>query len=537
MKMPLPFSCGNGIFIGSKFEHMKRLFLILVLFWGVIACREQNTQVLRTIPIEVIPTPKTVKAGQHTLKVMNNSFGIASAQGEWRPILDVFSKEIMALSNYNPVVGTDEDQALIVFERDSTLNNDAYRIEIGTHILVKASSAQAVSMARATLLQMAHYENGELLFPEVVLTDEPDANYRGLMVDLARNWHSLASIKKLIDLASYYKVNYLQLHFTDDQSYTLPSHKYPKLSTPERHYSFDELHELERYSQLRGVTIIPEIDVPGHAKSMVTAYPELFGIEAHEENPYIIHMGREEVYAALDTLFSEIVPIFKASPYFHIGGDEARFDRVLEDSNVQTYMKAQDLGTTDVHELYRHFLVRIDRIVKKYGKRTCVWEGFAKEGQIEIPKDIIVFEFESLYHLPDDLVNAGYTLVNTSWKPLYVVNEKKWEPKTIFDWNLWRFENWWSRSPASMAPIQLKETPLIIGAQLCSWEQAEDIEFPSLRKRLPVMVERVWNTRKTTDYDSFMGHLDHTDEVLSILTQDSAQDPVLIGHNHEEPVQ
>jgi len=83
------------------------------------------------------------------------------------------------------------------------------------------------------------------------------------MIDLARNWHSMENVKKLIDLAAYYKVNYLQLHFTDHHSYTLPSLKYPKLSTPNRHYSFQELKEMESYSQARGVTVIPEMDVPG----------------------------------------------------------------------------------------------------------------------------------------------------------------------------------------------------------------------------------------------------------------------------------
>jgi len=130
------------------------------------------------------------------------------------------------------------------------------------------------------------------------------------------------------------------------------------------------------------------------------------------------------------------MPIFKSTPYFHIGGDEARFTSVMQDPNVINYMKSNDLGNTDVHELYRHFLVRVNEMVKKYGKQTCIWEGFAREGEVEIPKDTIVFEFESLYHLPNELIDDGYTVVNTSWKPLYVVNEKKWEPKTIYDCNM-----------------------------------------------------------------------------------------------------
>lgn len=514
---------------------MKKVLSILLFALGLVACQEKSNLISRKIPIQVIPTPKSIEAGNHAFLITDKFFEMSAANTELQPVLAVFKKELEVLSDINPTISTDGDQSLLVFRLDDSFAKDAYQIEISNRILVKAGSPQAAAMARITLLQMALFEDGALLFPQVTLDDHPDAKYRGLMVDLARNWHSMATIKKLIDLASYYKVNYVQLHFTDDQSYTLPSKKYPKLSTPDRHYSFEELNELETYSQERGVTIIPEIDVPGHAKSLVTAYPELFGIAAYEQNPYIIHMGKEEVYAALDTLFSEIIPIFKATPYFHIGGDEARFDQVMEDPEVNAYIKINVLGNNDVHELYRHFLVRTNDLVKKHGKQTCIWEGFAKEGQVEIPKDMIVFEFESLYHLPNDLIDAGYTVVNASWKPLYVVNEKKWEPQTIFDWNLWRFENWWSRSPATANPIQLEETSSIIGAQMCTWEQSQEIEFSSLRRRLPVLMERIWNTNKTVTYDVFMERLDFTDETLSILANDATQDPILLGHNHKEP--
>ena len=182
-------------------------------------------------------------------------------------------------------------------------------------------------MAKTTLLQMSYTQNNELYFPVVKMKDRPSAYYRGLMIDLARSWHSVESIKQLIDLASFYKSNYVHLHFTDYQSYTLPSKKYPKLSTPDRHYTFEELEELETYSQLRGITIIPEIDVPGHSSAIVKAYPEIFALKDVEENPWIINMGKEEVYEALDDIFYEIIQIFKASPYFHIGGDEAIFHK------------------------------------------------------------------------------------------------------------------------------------------------------------------------------------------------------------------
>jgi len=512
---------------------MKKIILYLLIVFCLASCAQQtNLKDVQILP-ELVPAPKEIVLGKKAL-ILSKTSKLYGADSELKPLLELFKSELNVLTGFDLEITSSKD-ADISFEIDTTMHWYQYHIAIKNSIQVSAGSAQAAKMSRNTLLQLAQVETEELLFPQLQLSDMPDANYRGLMIDLARNWHSMETVKKLIDLASYYKTNYVQLHFTDDQSYTLPSKKYPKLSTPNRHYSFEDLRELEAYSQARGVTIIPEIDVPGHAKSLVTAYPELFGIEAHEENPYILNMGKEEVYNALDEIFSEILPIFKSTRYFHIGGDEARFAKVMEDSHVKKYMKEKDLGNKDVHELYRHFLVRMNDIVKKYDKQACIWEGFARNGSVKIPKDMIVFEFESLYHLPDELIEDGYTVVNASWKPLYVVNEKKWEPKTIYDWNMWQFRNWWSRSPATENPIQLKETPLIIGAQMCTWEQPEEVEFTSLRKRLPVMNERLWNTDENLSYEEFMTHLDRTDAKLSTLVNDSKQDDLFIGYNHKEP--
>lgn len=384
-------------------------------------------------------------------------------------------------------------------------------------------------MAKTTLLQIASTEDDLLAFPLLQIRDFPDAAYRGLLIDLARSWHSTETIKKLIDLAAFYKSNHLHLHFTDYQSYTLPSEAYPLLATQGRSYSREELLDLEAYAQVRGVIIITELEVPGHSSPFVEKYPEIFAISDVKDNPWIIHMGREEVYEALDTIIGELTEIFRASPYFHIGGDETYLYKVIDDPEVQDYMKAHELGD-DVHELYRHFLVRMNDIVKKHGKQMCVWEGFRREGHLEIPRDIIVFEFETNRYLPDHLIEDAYTVVNTSWKPLYVVNQKKWEPGTIYKWNLWRWENWFDQAP-SIIPIQLEETDLIIGAEMCAWEQAEESEIPSLRKRLPAMNERIWNTHEIISYEDFMIRLDKTDERLSSLIEDDRQDSLLTGYN------
>lgn len=510
---------------------MYKYLLLFSLSLVAISCDNTTQYVPKTLEVSLLPQPKSLSLGSQTL-VLSPTSKTYSSNSDIYPLLDLFQTEIGNLTGIEIGRTTERDKtADMLFELDGALSESAYNIKIEETIQVSGGSYQALTMAKTTLLQLASKEGENLAFPVVEIEDQPDAAYRGLMIDLARKWHTMGTLKKLIDLAAFYKLNYVQLHFTDYQSYTLPSRKYPKLSTPGRHYSFEELEELEAYSQLRGVTIIPEIDIPGHSSPFVEAYPEIFALKDVKTNPYIINMGKEEAYQVLDELIRELTEVFKTSPYFHIGGDEAYLEKVMDDHDVKAYIAKHELEE-EVHEIYRHFLVRLNDIVKKYDKQMCVWEGFTREGKIQIPKDLLVFEFETNRYLPNHLIEDGYTVVNTSWKPLYVVNQKKWEPRTIYNWNLWRWENWWPKAP-SHTPIQLEQTPLIIGAQMCAWEQKGEVAIPSLRKRVPTFLERIWNTAEAISYEQFILQLAQTDKRLSLLIKDDRQDSLLIGHNFE----
>lgn len=509
---------------------MKKLLLFCSLLLWFSSCDDTTSFIENDNALKLIPIPKRLDFQPKAL-ILESVSKIYVARPELAPLAELFAEELKAVVDMSlEVTQTKDKYADIVFRIDEVLNTDEYKIEVTDIVDVSGGSYQALAMARTTLLQIAFVHDKPIGFPVVTIQDSPDSKYRGLMIDLARQWHSVETIKNLIDLASYYKSNYVHLHFTDYQSYTLPSRKYPKLSTEGRHYSFSDLEELEAYSQLRGVTLIPEIDIPGHASSIVKPYPELFGLKDIDENPWTINMGKEEVYQALGSIFEEIIPIFKSTPYIHIGGDEAIFHKVGDDPDVKAYMAANNLGE-DVHELYRHFLVRMNDIIKQQGKQMAVWEGFRKDGQVPIPKDIIVYEFETNRYLPNDLVADGYTVVNTSWKPLYVVNRKKFAPETIYGWNISRWENWFPKAP-SFNPIQVEHSPLIIGAQMCAWEQGETVEFKSLRRRLPIMNERIWNTDKKETFGNFLKLLEATDTRLSKLTGITEQDSVLYGYDY-----
>lgn len=482
-----------------------------------------------------IPRPNSFATSGETIRLSSES-KIYTPNESLSPLIEILAEDIKRIHGISLDITTQNDKyADLTIEIDKDLQPDEYQLIANDEISIFGGSYQACAMATASLKQLMKVEEGQLAIQDLQMENRPEVAYRGLMIDLARQWHELSTIKQLIDMAAYYQINYVQLHFTDYQSYTLPSRHYPKLSTPDRHYSFEELAELEEYSQLRGVTIIPELEVPGHAGKFVETYPEIFALQDTVNNPWTINMGKEEVYEAIDKLVDELAETFKATPYIHMGGDEAIFTSLMKDPHVKEYIKTQDIKN-DPHELYRHFLVRINDIVKKHGKKMCIWEGFRPEGEIKVPKDLIVFEFETNRYLPNELLDDGYTVVNTSWKPIYVVNKKKWEPKTIYEWNIGRWENWYPKAP-SIVPIQVEPNDLLIGAQMCAWEQSDEAEVPSIRKRLAAFSAVAWSGSAREDYEVFLKNLETTDQILSKLISDDRQDSLLVGHNFNKDME
>ena len=107
-----------------------------------------------------------------------------------------------------------------------------------------------------------------------------------------------------------------------------------------------------------------------------------------------------------------------------------------------------------------------------------------------------------------------------------------WSPEKIYSWNIWRWENWYYKAPASKKPIQLEETPLVIGGQFCSWEQAGEAEIPVLRKRLPSFTEKVWNNKEVIPFEVFFPKVEKNDKKLSKIINDKRQDTLLLGYNY-----
>lgn len=457
--------------------------------------------------IQLLPIPHSVehKAGFVELK---DGFSIETNQ-VLQPLTPVFDNDFFMISGIRNSE-TGKSTSIKLYLNDD-LEKEAYTLLVDQGIIIEGGSYAAVSMGLTSVLQLM---NDDFSVPKLKLKDQPDVAYRSLMLDLARGWHDMGVLKEIIALCKWYKINYLHLHLTDDSSFTFPSTKYPKLATKGRSFTVDELKRLNEYAHERGVTLVPEIDVPGHSTEFVKKMPELFGIGDPRKNSYTISMSKEEVYEALNTIIGEVSEIFTYSPYIHIGGDEAFFTGMEDDPETIAYMKKNNIPS--LNELFRHFLVRMNDIVKANGKQTMVWAGFKEKGEIEIPRDIIVILWHHQYYNQQRLVDDGFQVINASFKPLYVVNNRKWDADYIYtNWNLKRWEGWGSTEDFNGTEVSDPNNQLM-GATLCVWEQNQINQVHRLRERLPAMAERLWKPNES-DLIDFRSRLTSTDKKLKKL--------------------
>lgn len=404
----------------------------------------------------------------------------------------------------------------ISFVSDGSLPFEGYELSVNeSGVTVRASDTLGAQNAAVTLIQLMENDNGAVSLPLGEVTDAPECSWRGVLLDLARNWHDIGTVYEYVDMCRFYKVKYLHLHFTDDQSYTLPSRAFPKLSTEGRHYTEKEIKGLIAYAASRGVEIIPEIDVPGHTASFAAAYGEIFGNHG-------IMCQSDESMRGIETVFRELCELFADSKYIHIGGDEAAISRWTQCPKCMEVYRRAGVNIDGMEQrareelMYATFLKRVCEMILSCNKTPVVWEGFAKEVNHIIPRETVVMSWENLYQTTPSLLEAGFRLVNCSWVPMYVLApDKYWSPREIYDWNVYYWKPCHPRSPYIGSDITIEPTEQIEGGQLLAWGDHIIWSYPDdvrkgikeeqrlVEERVPCLAENTWNREKKRSLEEF----------------------------------
>ncbi|MCC9642483.1 family 20 glycosylhydrolase [Rhodopirellula sp. JC740] len=422
------------------------------------------------------------------------------------------------------------DIVLSLAENDA-IHDESYVLVAGeSGVRISANSFQGIAHGTSSLLQLLDGDSMEI--PAVEIEDKPSAPYRALMVDVARTPHSIGVIRDSVRLCRLYKVRYLQLHLTDHQLFTFPFPEVTDHLEKNPHYSLDELKELVAYADDRGVTIIPELDLPGHSGRLLQS-----GYLPDARND--ADVAAPENYEKVGRIVDAMIDVFASSPYFHIGGDESGAGKRLIP-----------------------FLSEINRRVRARGKRLLVWEGFhgAPTDQLPATGDdrIIVMAWESSYNAPWDLLNNGYQIINASWKPTYLTGGygglihpgstggKRFRLEDLYRWDKSTFMHWEPGRPVfeDRGPNDpnkddgewnarwIGKQNQVLGGQMLYWEQYECSVVHFLAPRIPILSERLWNTAAGHTFTEFQRRAKVVEQRVMPLLQPVGISPVADDPTH-----
>lgn len=408
------------------------------------------------------------------------------------------------------------ERALICFEavtgnadfmlvRESDLKPEEYSLEVTPEcIRIKASTEAGVIFALTTLYLSIDSGEAECFS----LNDAPRYVHRGLMLDSVRHFFSAGEVKKIIEQISLAKVNKLHWHLSDDQGFRIEIKAYPALYEQIPYYTQEEIREIVRFAKVRGVEVIPEIDMPGHTASMVHVFPWLCCAGKQIKRPTsggiykaIMCAGKESTYEFIFKVLDEVADLFE-SPRIHIGGDEAPKIEWMECPECKK--RLQEIGSDNFEELQGYFTSRIADYLKSIGKEVICWNETL--GSDRLPEDLSI-----QYWMPgmgDEKVQkffgAGRPVVFSDMFRLYLDYPHAIIPlKRVYDY------------VPSISGIQCEDAPNTLGLEVCLWSERVDTEEKLEEQIFPrvfALAEAAWTFKK--DYDDFEQRLGGITEQL-----------------------
>lgn len=262
--------------------------------------------------------------------------------------------------------------------------DESYQLTVTSNkVTINATTDLGALHALETVSQLLQNNGTQFYFPSVEINDNPRFAWRGLMIDASRHFQSVAVIKRNLDGMAAMKMNVFHWHLADDQGWRIEIKKHPKLTemaSDGYFYTQEEIKDVVQYANEKGIIVVPEIDVPGHASAILTAYPEIgskitnvpYAVEIRSgiHNP-TLDPTNPKTYQLLSEIFDEVCPLFP-SVYFHIGGDENNGKEWGANPKIQEFKKKNNLATN--HDLQTYFNMKLVPMLKKHGKQLMGWE-------------------------------------------------------------------------------------------------------------------------------------------------------------------
>ena len=515
-------------------------FIVFISF--LYSCNSQTPEVLET---QIIPAPTKHFINKGSF-ILNSSVGISYTED-----FKVSAEFLITFIDEGSQIKLKENNSIAFIKDESISSAEGYSLQIfPNRIEIKAKTDQGAFYAVQSLRQLlpVEFENGtfnedKVIIPCVTIEDNPQFKYRGMHLDVGRHMFSVNFIKKYIDALVMLKMNTFHWHLTEDQGWRIEIKKYPKLqevaafrnetlighysNQPQQFdgkqyggfYTQDEVKDVVAYAKSRFITVIPEIELPGHSQAAIAAYPELGCTEKQVEVATKwgvfeeIYCTKDETFEFLEDVLDEVLELFP-SEYIHIGGDEAPKTRWKTCDVCQNRIKAE--GLKDEHELQSYFIARIETYLNSKGRQIIGWDEILEGG---LAPNATVMSWRGT----EGAVEAAKQKHNVVMSPTshsyfdYYQSDNDNEPLAIGGYL--PLEKVYSFNPIPEG-LTKEESQYILGAQGNLWteyiptsKQVEYMIFP----RMIAMSEVVWSKPEHKNYAAFVSRLEYFHKRLDAL--------------------
>lgn len=531
---------------------MKKYFTFVAL--GLM-CLSLSLMARPVKDIQIIPQPSSVKVLKGSFNAAGKSFFCDPKFGDLAKLnIDRFANRLSLVSgkmsttsvgvanmNFVPNEG-------FVFIKDANIALEGYELLVTKKsVVVKASDENGVIYAIETIKQLLptdiygkeQAKDVKYSIPCVDIKDAPRFAYRGMLLDCARHYFSVQEIKRFLDMLAVHKMNRFHWHLTDDQGWRIEIKKLPRLKEISAYrngtiikkdwdsndgirygycYSQEEIKEIVNYASSLGITIIPEIDLPGHMLGALAAYPELGCTGGPYEvwkswgvSDEVLCVGKEETFKFLETVLGEVMDLFP-SEYIHIGGDECPKNRWKECPACQAKIKELGLKDDDKHTkesyLQNYVTARVQKFVNDHGKKIIGWDEIL-EG--DLAKGATVMSWQGVSG-GIEAAKRGYDAIMSPNSFLYFdyyqSSEIDKEPFGIGG-NL-PIEKVYSYEPYDGMPENAQKH--ILGVQANLWTEyvatPEHLEYMIL-PRMAALSEIQWSPASEKNFERFKESLKH----------------------------
>ncbi|MFI5153706.1 MAG: beta-N-acetylhexosaminidase [Chitinophagales bacterium] len=418
------------------------------------------------------------------------------------------------------------------YERMDNPIPGAYRMEVnGKQVYIAGDNVEAVFYGIQSLIQLLPVKSSQsLVIPQLKIEDRPRFAYRGLHLDVGRHFFSVDYVKRYIDFIALHKMNYFHWHLTEDQGWRIEIKKYPLLTqvggcrdrtvighnTPNYdsvrycgYYTQEEIKDVVRYAADRYVTVIPEIELPGHSSAALTAYSWL----GCTGGPYQVQQkwgvfrdvycaGNDSTFQFLQDVLDEVIALFP-SRYIHIGGDECPKDRWKTCPKCQKRIKDNNLK--DEHELQSYFIQRIEKYLGQKGKSIIGWDEIL-EGGLAPRATVMSWRGEQG---GIDAANQNHDVIMTPGAYVYLNYAQKKNEDSLTIGGFLPLEKVYNYEPVPAA-IPAEKVHYVIGAQANFWSEYlgnESIAGYMLFPRLSALSEVLWSPKESRNYQDFLSRL------------------------------